>query len=142
MDIAAENGADHVLLMDDALVRSVQAIAPDGVDHIVEVAFGENIGLDLELLAVGGSIAAYATHAATPQIPFWELLFKNVSIHLVGSDDVPADIKVGAAHALNVALESGWTGLRIAERFALDDIATAHERMEEDASNGRVVLVV
>jgi NADPH2:quinone reductase len=142
MDIAAENGADHVLLMDDALVRSVQAIAPDGVDHIVEVAFGENIGLDLELLAVGGSIAAYATHAATPQIPFWELLFKNVSIHLVGSDDVPADIKVGAAHALNVALESGWTGLRIAERFALDDIAIAHERMEEDASNGRVVLVV
>jgi NADPH2:quinone reductase len=140
MDIPAENGADHVLLMNDALVRSVQAIAPDGIDHIVEVAFGENIGLDLELLAVGGSIAAYATHAATPQIPFWELLFKNISIHLVGSDDVPADIKVDAAHALNGALESGWTGLRIAERFALDDIICAHEDVERRRLNGRVLL--
>jgi NADPH2:quinone reductase len=142
MDIAIENGADHVLLLDDALARSVQTIAPDGVDHIVEVAFGENIGLDLDLLAVGGSIAAYATHAATPQIPFWELLFKNVSIHLIGSDDVPADIKVDAAHALNRAIENGWTGLRIAERFALDDIAGAHERMERGALDGRIVLEV
>jgi NADPH2:quinone reductase len=120
----------------------VHAIAPDGVDHIVEVAFGENIALDLQLLAVGGSIAAYATHAATPQIPFWELLFKNVSIHLVGSDDVPADIKVDAAHALNRAIENGWTGLRIAERFALDDIAIAHERVERGALDGRIVLKV
>jgi NADPH2:quinone reductase len=140
MDVAAGNGADHVLLTDDALVRSVRAIAPDGVDHIVEVAFSENIGLDLELLAVGGSIAAYATDAARPQIPFWELLFKNVSIHLVGSDDVPADIKVDAAHALNRAIDNGWIGLRIAERFALDDIAVAHTCVERDAFDGRIVL--
>jgi NADPH2:quinone reductase len=66
MDSAAEHGADHVLLMNEHLVRSVQAIAPDGVDHIVEVAFGENITLDLQQLPVGGSIAAYATHAPTP----------------------------------------------------------------------------
>jgi NADPH2:quinone reductase len=142
MDVAAENGANHVLLMDDALVRSIRAIAPDGVDHIVEVAFGENIALDLELLAIGGSISAYATHAATPHIPFWELLFKNVSIHLVGSDDVSSDIKVDAAHALNRAIENGWTGLRIAERFALDDIAAAHERVERGALDGRIVLAV
>jgi NADPH2:quinone reductase len=142
MDIAAENGADQVLLMDDKLVRSVQAIAPDGVDHIVEVAFSENIALDLQLLALGGSIAAYATHAATPQIPFWELLFKNVSIHLVGSDDVPAEIKVDAAHALNRAIESGWAGLRIAERLALDDIALAHGRVERGTLDGRIVLEV
>jgi NADPH2:quinone reductase len=142
MGIAVENGADQVLLMDDDLVRSVNAIAPDGVDHIVEVAFGENIALDLQLLAVGGSIAAYATHAPTPQIPFWELLFKNASIHLVGSDDVPADIKVDAAHALNRAIENGWVGLRIAQRFALDDIALAHELVERGALDGRIVLKV
>jgi NADPH2:quinone reductase len=142
MDVAVENGADQVFLMDDDLVRSVHAIAPDGVDHIVEVAFGENIGLDLELLAVGGSIAAYATHAATPQIPFWELLFKNVSIHLVGSDDVPANIKVDAAHTLNRAIENGWAGMRIAELFSLSDIVRAHETMEAGRPDGRVILTL
>jgi NADPH2:quinone reductase len=142
MDIATENGADHVLPMGDELLRSVRAIAPGGVDHLVEVAFGENIGLDLELLAVGGSLAAYATHAATPQIPFWELLFKNVSIHLVGSDDLPPDIKVDAAHALNRAIENGWAGMRIAERFALDDIVLAHGRVERGELGGRIVLEI
>jgi NADPH2:quinone reductase len=142
LDAAIGNGADHVLLMDDALARSVHAIAPGGVDHIVEVAFGENIVLDLELLAVGGSISAYASHAATPQIPFWELLFKNVSIHLVGSDDVPMDTKSAAAHALNEALEAGWPGPRIGERFALKEIALAHECIERGTAKGRVVLTM
>jgi D-arabinose 1-dehydrogenase-like Zn-dependent alcohol dehydrogenase len=32
--------------------------------------------------------------------------------------------------------------MRIAERFALDDIAGAHERMERGAAHGRIVLEV
>lgn len=142
LDIAAENGAEHMFLMDDALPASVRNLAPHGVDHIVEVAFGENIQLDLELLAPGGSIAAYATHEATPRIPFWELLFKNASLHLVGSDDVAADVKQHAAYALNAALESGWAGPRVSERFPLDEVALAHEHVEQGAAGGRVVLVL
>jgi NADPH:quinone reductase len=41
------------------------------------VAFGANIEVDLELLNMGGSIAAYATDRETPQIPFWPMAFKN-----------------------------------------------------------------
>jgi hypothetical protein len=33
-------------------------------------------------------------------------------------------------------------GMRIAERFALDEIALAHERMERGGLDGRVVLEV
>lgn len=142
MDVAAENGADHVLLLDDALAASVRAIAPGGVDHIVEVAFGENIALDLDLLALGGSIAAYATHAAQPRIPFWELLFKNASIHLVGSDDVAAATKREACDAINAAFDAGWAGPRIGARFGLDQVALAHEAVERGARDGRVILTL
>jgi NADPH2:quinone reductase len=142
MDVAAENGADHVLLLDDTLAASVRALAPGGVDHIVEVAFGENIALDLDLLALGGSIAAYATQEAQPRIPFWELLFKNASIHLVGSDDVAATAKREACDAINAAFDAGWTGPRIGTRFGLDQVALAHEAVERGARDGRVILVL
>src|SRR5579863_5592879 len=54
-------GAHEVVLNDQALVAGVKALAPDGVDHIVEVAFGANIDADVEMLKMGGSIGAYAT---------------------------------------------------------------------------------
>src|SRR5215831_5127427 len=64
-EIASRAGADEVLLTDDTLVERVQRLAPDGVHHIVEVAFAANMTLDVEVLAQGGSIATYATNAAT-----------------------------------------------------------------------------
>jgi NADPH:quinone reductase len=56
-EIASRAGADEVLLTGDKLAERIRALAPDGVDHIVEVAFGANIKTDTEVLAQGGSIA-------------------------------------------------------------------------------------
>ena len=50
----------------------MRALAPDGIDHIVEVVFGANIEANIELLKQGGSIASYATDNAAPKIPFWQ----------------------------------------------------------------------
>ena len=58
--------------------------------RVVEVAFGRNLALDAEVIALGGTKAAYASDAEPePRLPFWPLLFKNVTIRLVGSDDLP-----------------------------------------------------
>jgi NADPH:quinone reductase len=112
---------------------------PDGVDHVVEVAFGANIATDLEVLAVRGSAATYATDVDSRAIPFWPLLFKNIRIDFLGSDNF-APVK--AAHALNDALAAGWRGFEIAERFPLEEIALAHERVEVPRRRGRIVLTV
>jgi NADPH:quinone reductase len=56
--------------MTSQYLKHVKVLAPDGVDHIVEVAFGANIEADVEMLKMGGSIGAYATDNATPKIPF------------------------------------------------------------------------
>src|SRR5689334_13659139 len=68
---ARKAGAHEVVLNDHMLVERVKGLAPEGVDHIVEVAFGANIDTDVEMLKMGGSIGAYATDTATPKIPFW-----------------------------------------------------------------------
>jgi NADPH:quinone reductase len=64
---ATKATAHEVVLNDDKLTAGVRAQAPKGVDHIIEVAFGTNIEVDLELLNMGGSIATYATDRETPK---------------------------------------------------------------------------
>src|SRR5579863_9539452 len=135
-------GAHEVVLNDQALVAAVKALAPDGVDHIVEVAFGANIDADVEMLKMGGSIGAYATGHATPKIPFWLMVFKNIRVFFLGSDDFPTEAKVAAARDLNDALQAGWAGFEIAERVPLAEIARAHELVEHPARRGRVVVTV
>jgi NADPH2:quinone reductase len=139
---AKNAGAHHVVLAGEGLIDRVRDLAPAGVHHVVEVAFAANIATDVELLALGGSIAAYATDAATPDIPFWPLVFKNIRVFFLGSDDFPAEAKAAAARDLNDALEGGWQGFDIAERIPLSDIAKAHEHVERTASRGRVVVVL
>jgi NADPH2:quinone reductase len=139
---ARQSGAHEVFLNDAELPAHVRAIAPEGIDHIVEVAFGANIEHDLGLLRMGGSIATYATNAATPTIPFWKMVFKNIQLFFLGSDDFPLEVKAAAARDINAALEAGWSGFAIGERIPLLEIARAHELAEHPERPGRVVITV
>ena len=139
---ARKAGAHEVVLNDQGLLERVKTLAPDGVDHIVEVAFGANIDADVEILKMGGSIGAYATDNATPKIPFWQMVFKNIRVFFLGSDDFPTAAKVAATQDLNDALQAGWAGFEIAERIPLVEIARAHELVEHPVRRGRVVVTV
>jgi NADPH2:quinone reductase len=139
---ARNAGAHDVVLSDKQLTSRVRAVVPDGVDHIVEVAFGANIEADVELLKLGGSIASYATETATPGIPAWQMMFKNVRVFFLGSDDFPKEAKLQAARDLSAALQAGWPGFEIGERIPLAEIARAHELAERPMRRGRVVLVL
>jgi NADPH:quinone reductase len=141
-EIASRAGADEVLLTGDKLAERIRALVPDGVDHIVEVAFGANIKTDTGVLAQAGSIATYATNTPMPEIPVWQLVFVNARLFFVGSDDVPAEAKIEATQDINKALEMSWQGLDIAEIVPLDQIAHAHELVEHPVKPGRVIVSV
>jgi NADPH2:quinone reductase len=144
--VASRAGAHQVILTGgfpaDEVVGRIRTFAPDGVGHVVEVAFDANIGLDTELLAVGGSLAAYATGEPSPPVPFWELVFKNVRVFFLGSDDFPAEAKAAAARDLNAALEAKWPGFENIRRFTLSAIAEAHEYVESRKARGRVIVTL
>jgi len=139
---ARQAGAHEVLLNDAELLAHVRDIAPEGIDHIVEVAFGANIERDVELLKMGGSLATYATNAAMPTIPFWQMVFKNIRLFFLGSDDLTAEVKAAAARDINAALEAGWSGFPIGERIPLSEIVRAHELAEHPQHPGRVVVTL
>jgi NADPH2:quinone reductase len=142
--IASRAGAHEVIRTDgvptDELLGRIRTLAPEGADHVVEVAFDANIALDTELLAVGGSLAAYATGEPRPPVPFWELLFKNIRVFFLGSDDFPAEAKAAAARDSNAALEAKWPGFETIHRYALSAIAEAHGFVESRKARGRVVV--
>src|SRR5580704_9190889 len=140
--VAVRAGADEVLLTGNSLPERIRASAPNGIDHIVEVAFAANVDADVRALAQGGSIATYATNAPNPEIPVWQLIFQNARMFFVGSDDVPTEAKLEATRAIDEALEAGWQGLDIVERFSLNDIAQAHESVEHPKKSGRVIVVI
>ena len=111
------------------------------MDRIVEVAFGRNLPLGAEAIALHGTIAAYASDAeAKPRVPFWDLLFKNATIRLVGSDDLLEEANREAASDITACLEAGALRPRIAQRLPLERIADAHEAVEGGRACGRVIL--
>jgi NADPH:quinone reductase len=144
--VATRAGAHGVVrtsgLATAEVVRRLRAAAPDGIDHIVEVAFAANIAVDAEVLAMGGSIATYASGDPSPTIPFWPLAFKNARLYFIGSDDIPADAKVAAARAVNAALTAGWAGFEIDASFPLSAVAQSHELLESGRAKGRVVVTM
>jgi len=141
-EIASRAGADEVLLTGENLAQRIRALAPDGVNHVVEVAFGANIKTDTEVLAQDGSIATYATNVPMPETPVWQLVFVNARLFFVGSDDVPAEAKIEATRDIDRALAAGWRGLDIAEIVPLDQIGRAHELVEHPVESGRVIMSI
>ena len=140
--IALRAGADVALLTGEGLAARIRELAPDGVQHIVEVALGANIETDVTVLAQGGSIATYASDVFQPEIPYWPLVFSNARLFFIGSDDVPPTAKKEAALAVNEALAAGWPGLDIAATFPLEAIAQAHEYVEHPTQPGRVIVTI
>src|SRR6516165_339421 len=144
--VAVRSGAHKVIRTGGVppveVVGQIRAFAPEGVAHIVEVAFDVNVDGDATVPAQGGSLAAYATARPSPSVPFWELVFKNVRLFFLGSDDFPAEAKAAAAEGLNATLEAGWPGFEIGKRFPLSAIADAHEYVEGRRGPGRVIVML
>ena len=116
------------------------AVAPEGVHRIVEVALSANAGLDAEVAAQGAVIAAYASPDDRPAIPFWPLLFSNVTLRLLGSDDFPRKAKDAATRDLTAAAARGRLRIPVAPAFPLAEIAAAHEAVEASSHRGRILI--
>lgn len=141
--LAAAAGAEHILnyRTKDVAARVGQITGGAGTDRIVEVALGRNLAADAEALASHGTMAAYASDAeAEPKLPFWPLLFKNATIRLVGSDDLPGEAERRAVEDIGACLRAGLLRPRVGMRFPLERIAEAHEAVEEGRTGGRVVV--
>src|SRR3954447_8203455 len=137
-----DDAVGHRVALDEAdPVSAIRRVAPGGVDRIVEVSFSDNADLDAAVAATEAVIAAYATRDPRPDLDFWPMLFANLTIRLLGSDDFPAAAKHRAAADLTAAARDGALRIPIDEPLPLDRIAEAHDRVDAGPRN-RVVLAI
>ena len=64
------------------------------------------------------------------RFPFWPLLFDNVTIRLLGSDDFPTEAKQQAAADLTEAARDGALAVPVGPVLPLQDAAEAHDRVD------------
>jgi NADPH:quinone reductase len=122
------------------VAAAIRQHAPDGIDRVVEVDLSDNAELDAAVVANDAVIAAYATRADRPELPFWPMLFANVTLRLLGSDDFSPQAKQQAGADLTAAAQAGAVRFAIAAPHPLTEIAAAHDHVDNGPRDGRVLL--
>jgi NADPH2:quinone reductase len=120
----------------------IRGAFPGGIDRLIEVDFGANIGFASRVIAPGGMIVSYSsTSQPEPVIPYYGLQSKGVVIRLVSNYMLPPPrIQEATAH-IGAMLEQGTLRPTIAAHLPLTAISEAHRAVEEGAV-GKMVLTL
>jgi NADPH2:quinone reductase len=142
LDMVSSSIVHHAVAMDQAdPAAAISGEVCEGVDRIVEVAFSDNVDLDAAVAKNHTVIAVYASREDRPGFPFWPMLFNNITIRLLGSDDFPAAAKQQAVADLNAAALDGALSIAIGTPSPLERVAQAHDRVDA-GTRDRVLLTV
>jgi NADPH:quinone reductase-like Zn-dependent oxidoreductase len=113
------------------------------IDRVVDVEFGANLPVSVEVLRIGGTIATYASmQVPEPKLPFFQLMYKDLTIRTIIVYAMPDGAKDHAIADINKSLTDGWLQHRIARRMPLDEIARGNEIVEQGDCRGAVVLEI
>jgi NADPH2:quinone reductase len=107
------------------------------------VDFGGNLAVTTAVLKNNGVVAAYASMGARePVLPCYPLMFLNANIHLVFVYIMPGEAKRQACQDILRAVGDEKFVPLIAARFPLDQLAAAHEMVEQGRQIGNVVVEI
>jgi len=128
----------------DNVVAEILA-ASDGelVDRVVDVEFGANLPISVEVLKVGGVIATYSsTQIPEPKIPFLRMMYKDLTVHSIIVYAMPEAAKERAIDDIDKALSSNALQHRIAASIPLGEIVRGNETIEQGSIRGAVILTI
>jgi NADPH2:quinone reductase len=138
-------GAHHVVnhRSDDVIAQILSASDGDLIDRVVDVEFGTNLPISVEVLKVGGVIATYSsTQIPEPKIPFFRMMYKDLTLRAIIVYAMPEEAKLQAIEDINNALSDDALQHRIAASMPLDEIVRANEVIEQGSIRGAVVLTI
>ena len=113
------------------------------IDRVIEVEFGANLPELLHCVRIGATIATYSsTVVPEPALPFRTMMFMDLTVRMVIVYAMPEEAKAQAVADTQAAMVKGGLQHRIAEALPFDQMAKAHEIIEEGSVRGCVVVTI
>jgi NADPH2:quinone reductase len=142
--LARAAGADEVVMYktEPLVERVAELTAGRGVDRIIELDLGVNAAAGLEMLRPNGECVVYGSSVTPVQLPFVPLIVKNLQLKFFIVYHLPPQERAIAEATLTRMLERGALQHNVAKRMPLDEIASAHELVEQGKLAGNLVLAV
>jgi NADPH2:quinone reductase len=139
-ELARKAGAHHVVNYRDPDAAAQITAAAGQADRVIEVALGANLALDLAVTRPGAVIVTYAAEPADPSLPVRACMTANVTLRFLLLYGLAGEVLREAASGITAAVADGALTELPVHRFALADIAAAHEAVEA-GTPGKVVVV-
>jgi NADPH2:quinone reductase len=133
-------GADHTIdYKTEDVGAKVKAIAPEGVDALIEMDLTANAKLIPAVMRPRGSVIVYGT-GPEAAVPASFCLVNSIRLQFFIVYELTAAERAAAVGAINDGLEGGWLKNRVAQpTFKLADMVAAHEAVEK-GTLGNVVV--
>jgi NADPH2:quinone reductase len=143
-ELASAAGADHTIdyKRDNVGERVMAATGKAGVDAVVEMDLAANAKLYPAALRPRGHVVVYGTGSAEATIPAQPCLVNAFKIEFVYVYELTAAERTAAISAINRMLQSKTLTSNVALARPLDDVAAAHEAVEQGRTMGNVVITL
>lgn len=127
---------------EDVSARVLELTDGLGVDRVIEVDFGANLQLDVDVLKHNGTVAAYSSSSnTTPLLPYYAFAVKAANLRFIQSFFLPdAQRLIGEAMIAELS-DAGRLKVAIGATVSLEDIAKAHVAVERGDLGSIVVML-
>ncbi|WP_037080212.1 quinone oxidoreductase family protein [Pseudonocardia spinosispora] len=148
VDAVRQLGWDVVLPLEADMTDAIRAVAPDGVDLILDPTGTRMLDVDLDVAAPSGRIVLFGNAGGgtpDPLPPAGRLIGGNLAIGGFSMSSLTAAAPARAASALGTVLgllAEGTVRLPITEVGSLDEVAATHQLLAEGRGTGKYVVSV
>jgi NADPH2:quinone reductase len=135
-------GVDHVLVEDGRVADQVRRLFPDGVDAALELVGTPTLPDTLAALRVHG-VACFTGMLSNEWIvkDFYPIDYLPHGVRLTAYSGDAADLPAAVLDDFLAAVSAGEVSVPTDRTYRLDEIAEAHQRMEDDEATGKIVVL-
>lgn len=139
MEFVKQAGADYVLLDDELLTETLLAIAPQGVNKVLELVGTATLKHSLSLVAAQGILCMSGILGNEWEIDRFEPLVDiPTGVYFTAfTSEIIQEIMLAELFAF---IEKHKIKPRVAAVFSLDQLHEAHLLMESNTANGKIVV--